>query len=599
MAKQKDEIEEEEKSEEETTPKIKKRKKKNVNKTTKQDGRKKSPERSPNSVKLVPQDEIVDFQEKFDFVKLLAGRTIDTHPFAKNGDFLKEEEQRKKEEQERLDAEYEFADDDSIGPEVSVMILREIKVPPILTRQKTEEFDREPDNNDLSVIINEGNCTEESTLIGGFGLKPPLDADFDNKSHDLSRTSKIQSRSILSMTTTQCEVFCLSQEEKHLFLVSSEGAVYRVPLTILVSTKNYSPYQVTSIPLSGSPTGVLQLGGYLAISTDDELSILSIADWSVALKHRATHREQVLHKYAMTGSRLFGRTSNGGLGELVWWHQQTSFLLFTLDTSGCSFVGKESIVMKGKLMPGITAESRCYSAVNFPKGFILLCLCDDHQYVLMRSFSMRSRASWESNSSKLKSVKEAFSYSIPTDVHTLLSITTPNAPAIRGLALTENGFMLLQWCKKEGTKMDMFTIRASKAAFYSSTNFESLVFPAPKSSQNAVGSRRFVQEGKRSYWQENSPPTKSHYSTQSKAAHAIALQGLKPNQLPSLSPNEIWFTIGDTNYCVEFVTLKPYLRRTIPSPFTEDISTSNLKFSIGKNNLVYSGETSSFKVIRL
>lgn len=262
---------------------------------------------------------------------------------------------------EIIEEEYQFADDDSIGPEIAMMTLREIRVPPIMTRQKTEELDKDLDNNDLTDIIDDGIFADNSMMKSGFGLKPSLDPGYDDRQLEAGKSNRMPARSILSQGSTQISAFCLSKDEKYAYLVSPDAHLFRVPLAILLTTSEYSAYLVARLPLQGSVTDVLDLGQSVVVSANNNLVIVSQDQWRVVLDHRLDGRETAAPGYRMASRRL-GSTRKSGETLVSWWATQTSVLIFSVEQ--CRLVARESLAVKGKIRPGITGDARCYYGIN-------------------------------------------------------------------------------------------------------------------------------------------------------------------------------------------------------------------------------------------
>ena len=507
------------------------------------------------------------------------------------------EEQNRQDEEDDIEEDYHFADDDSIGPEVCIMILREIKVPTILTRQRTEEFSREPENNDLTDLIDDGHNDDDHSMVGSFGLKPPLDSHQESRSQDMSRSYKMHSKSVASNSVTDFEVFCISKEEKHAYLVSRDAILYRVPLSILVSTRNYTSYIVAQLFLNGAPEDILHLGTEVAICSETDICLVSTSDWREVLHHQSPGREQVVHSYRMLGRRLWGRSGTGG-SVLAWWTHQTGFWMFSQTAEGWQVVGRESLAAKGKILPGITGDSRAYAAVSFERGNIILCLCDDHQYVFMKPFTMKSKSDKLVKGS-IKTVGQAFSQYVPLDLLTLISVTSPNAPSIRGLSIINEGFALLQWSKLTGTTVDMYMLRSSKATFYSSTALHNLISPQPAQEPQIKPARQYINDGRRTFWTDVANPkaTSQHRLIQT-TPQLPSICLVKPDRLSSIVPDQLWFMADNLLVCLDTGNMKPFIRKTVDLRTSEGYN-QGWRYSIGKTCLMHASEGSLAKIIRL
>jgi hypothetical protein len=378
----------------------------------------------------------------------------------------------------------QFADDDSIGsyrPRPA-----EVRLPPNAFDRKTYIPDiqfietgelpkyykdyREYDNpRDRTPPISNSVYKMDSFVTRPFVSPSPVE----------KRTGKDLIRPSIT-TTGKRDIFCLSRDEKHAFLVSPEGHLFRVPLAILLTTTEYSAYLVARLPLSGPPTDLLDLGFCVAVAAAGNLVVVAADRWRLLLEHRLDGRETVALGYRMAARRLFAGRRASGEVSLAWWTQPTAVSSFAVDESGGRLVGRESLAVKGRLRPGITGDARCYVAVNWDKFFVLWCFCDDESQDMFFTPIELKKSSHKAYSPIHPKADFDSSYMppgihIPSTVSTLLSMKTPEMPSIRGVSLINEGFMLYQWSPKIGTTLELFTLKGSRAAFYKSYSLESLL----------------------------------------------------------------------------------------------------------------------------
>ena len=383
------------------------------------------------------------------------------------------------------DKGYQFDDEDSIGSDCEKVVLREshlatnkpkFEISSEYSHQVMTQFGKYADygtDSDEEISSDDFDKKEiEYGLIGKDNHKI-----IDREVHNI-KIKKENPDLQEAMSSLKGSVFCLSLNEEHALVVARDRSLYKVPVKLLDSTTNYNRFKVSRVPLEGTPIDILHLGAYLAVCSNVDLCVLTSSDWGLVMHHKSTGKEKVAHAYRMEGRHLWGLPASEG-SALAWWSGQTSFWIFAETDSGWRPAGKESLAAKGKIPPGVTGDSRAYSAVSFQKGYIILCICDDQQHIFLKPIEVL-----DLKNSKIRTLSTTIEQAdwqlpnnihVPSDISTLISFKTHSTVSVRGLALIPEGFVLVQWSKPTGTTFQIFTLRGSKATFVSSISLGALV----------------------------------------------------------------------------------------------------------------------------
>ena len=315
----------------------------------------------------------------------------------------------------------DFSDDDSIDSDTLESCLKECRVRPILTRQKTEEIEQDLNLNELSGIVEE--------------------IDIGN-SYRLSQNSQV----------IEFSCACLSDRENSVFACTVKGALYAIPLQSISNTRTYTNFLIQMTDLLGA-CDICHRGDLLFLSNDSKLLILQQEGAPLFEYEFKSYEGAVNIGYQMQGPRLTLSNANN-MRNMCWWVSHSHFLYFTTDAPFKLF-SRCSISTRGKIRSAITPNSRAYSCVDIKRGVALVAYCDDRQDIF---------GCWTGPGGKGGQLEEA----------RLITFPDPNSPQIKGIGFCPEGFLLLSYTR-EGPGIDIYSLKQTRAVYCSrvllTTNF--------------------------------------------------------------------------------------------------------------------------------
>ena len=379
----------------------------------------------------------------------------------------------------------EFEDDDSIDERLEEIILRDVPVRLIMTRQKTPEI--EDDDHDLSGIID----IDVGQFQPGRNSKPMPSSARQNVSMPQQASQNANNRSGMTGNPTpqggqsfrlgettsklggkprveQISASCITRDKTKALLGGVFGSVFEVPLNQLMQAKTYSNYSVASVPLPGPVIEIADLGSHVALCSEGKLVILDRQGYSPVWEYELKSYESNTQTYKMNGDRISVGVYNGDL-TIVWWANRSQYLVFSLaSNAGWRLTLKENLNLRGKIRPGISKNSRCYSSVDVLKGYVILSFCDDQQIVFYKQLDLplpvRGKSSFRVESHNP-------SNSQGDDVQTILMLSPQYNGEIWGLTVTPDGIAVLVRRSNE-TLLDLYKIKNGKANFYCSNSLD-------------------------------------------------------------------------------------------------------------------------------
>lgn len=404
-------------------------------------------------------------------------------------------------------------DDDSIDFEAERIIMQNVDPRKLQPRPPTPDVS---DYEDETIVCNE--CLEDALQRPG-GLHSLTERKTGRDRPKTNKSARDQKGLIEKFTLS-----CLSKDGLYGYFVTETNNLYKIPIQEINSARTFPDFLVYTFPQTIKPVDMLDLGTSLCICSETKLVLLEVPSAQVIFEYDFKNLDSPLASYTMQGYRMF---EGNFLGKdcLFWWVHRSHFVCFQKSNNTLLFFFKDSFNLRGKIRPGVGANSRCYCALNTTRGYVFLCFCDDSEIILFKHLEAPSvpvqplkKIVNQHHASHGVVFGTSADYFQHTEVITIMSLNGFIDPRIFGLSLTPEGFLILIRDKGEiCLEFYLFNhCKDKKPTFYSRATIdadpyaERPIRTIPRSAKLVVGSQVYFQDAVQP--DDTLAPTRTAYS---------------------------------------------------------------------------------------